>query len=316
MTERKSAYEDYVKNVLGNTFINEEACLKRAKTFEEKVGKDLSEWNSKEIIDYYKSICTHSLDFLYNIHSVFKKYTTWCMSKNLIADGINHYDEITKDTLMQCINKVIADQRIISREDLLREIQRFTNPRDQFICLACFEGLGGKEMEEIINLKLSDFDTKHNSITLKRKELGQTKTVELKYSEELLNYARHSADADIYIVEKISENGKTTYREFKMAGERNQIVKKILSRNVDSPEDDVKPAAITRRFKELQRMTNILAFNSKALKESGRIYQIKELVKSKGISLIDAIKDQYINDVFGKIISPQAYLFKYNDFLK
>ena len=296
MNERK---EEYLKTIT-TTGLNETACFKKVASYEEDLGKDLSDWNAKEIIGYYKSVCTPSVDFLYNIHNVFRKYTAWCLHENLLVDNINHYDEISMEVLYQCINKSIADQRIISREDLLNIIKKFDNPRDQFLCLACFEGLAGQGLEEIINLNISDF--KNGKLTTCTGKV-------ISYSDELYKYAKDAEATTTYYI--------SNSRKFDMVGDSGRVMKRIVSKNKDDAEQEVKPQVLYVKLKDIQRETNIPAFTSKALKESGRIHMIKETMKKHQCSAADTFKlNSDITNVYGKLISIPAYLIKYNDFLK
>lgn len=279
-------------------------CLKKAEPYESALGKDLSEWNASEIIDFYKSLCTPSLDFLKNINSVYKAFTNWCLKENLLKDNINHYDEITNEILLKCVNKDMADQRIITRERLLEEIKKFENPREQFLCLACFEGLAGHELEEIINVKLSDFQN-GMIVNLKHRD-------PIPYSKELYKYAMEAANTYIFV--QLDTAGR--YREFEMRGDSDTIVKKIISNNVSDNDEPIKVQMIYRIFKEIQKSTNIPAFTSKALKESGRIHRIKELVKQhEGWTVMDAIKDPSVSHIYGRLLSYKEYVMKYNEFL-
>ena len=300
--EQKELYQNY-KNFDSNNVV---LCFKKAESYENVLQKDLSEWTTMEIIDFYKSLCTPSVDFLYNIHSVYKAYTTWCLNENLLKDNINHYNEITMDVLLKCINKSIADKRIISREDLLNEIRKLKNPRDQFFCIACFEGFAGLEMEEIIKAKLSCFKDGIFYASTGR---------EIPYSEELYKYAYEAANTFIYYAETSSGQIK----EFEMLGDSDQVVKKVLSRDKDEQTEQViKPQVIYVKLKDIQRITNIPAFTTKALKESGRIHLIKETVKNHPEwTPTDAIKrEPKICYIYGNLISILSYVNKYNDFLK
>lgn len=300
--------EEYV-SYKGLTSGNVEACFSKAKQYEERLCKDLSEWTATEIVEFYKSLCTPSVDFLYNIHCVYKAYTTWCLNENLVTDNINHYDEITLDTLMQCINKSMADNRIISRDNLIHEIQKFDNPRDKFLCLACFEGWAGKELEEIINAKLSNFNKSKHLVKVSEKR-------NIPYTDLLFNYAIEAANTYVYVIEAMNAKAAAIKeRNYDMVGDADQVIKKVLSK--DKTEDanaEVKPQVLYTKLKNIQRETNIPAFTSKALKESGRIHMIKEQIKDNpNINLEEAIKNT--QEIYGKLLSISAYITKYKDFL-
>lgn len=297
MDEKKLEYIDSLA-IKGT---NEIAFFRKAEDNEKVLSKDLSEWNAKEIIDFYKSLCSPSLDFIYNIHIVYKKYTNWCLYKNLLTDNINHYDEITMDILMQCVNKSIADQRIISRENVLKELSRLENPRDQFICLACFEGLIGIGFKDMIDVRLSDFDLKSHIVHINGKVIP--------FTDKLYQYAKQAAETQVYT----NSNSGNPNRQYIMVGDPDQIIKKVVSRENSDP--IIKPQVIYDAIKSVQDRTGNPALTSKALKESGRIDMIKNIRKENpSLSLTEALKQTLA--IYGNLVSLQSYINKYNDFLK
>ena len=305
MNERKKSYLQYkYKNIEWDDeeFIRKNHIInvfKKAEMYENSIQKDLSEWSLAEITDFYKSLCTPSVDVLYNCNSVYQRYTAWCIYEKMITN-MNHYDEITREFLLQCIHKAIAKERIISREELLNTISKLKNPRDSFIVLACFEGISGQEMKELRNINLADFDTERKIVKLGEREIP--------YTDELYRYAREAAEQTYY---NPSEDASRTYR---LVGEPGQIVKKALSKEkADTMNTTSSAMVIYRILKDIQKETNSPAFVAKALKESGRIHMIKGLMK-EGRNIKEAIKATC--ERYGKLVSIPSYIDKYNDFLK
>jgi len=66
------------------------------------------------------------------------------------------------------------------------------------------------------------------------------------------------------------------------------------------------------KLKKIQVEYDVPAFTSNALKESGRVHMIKELVAS-GQKITDAIKATY--DTYGSVASISAYITKFKAFL-
>ena len=309
--DRKNAYYEYREQKYES--INTSTCIRRAAEYEERLGKDLCDWNSSEIIDFYKSVCTHSMNFLLNMNSVYKMYTVWCLKEGYVQDGINHYEEITQNVLNQCVNKAITNERIISRERLLSFISLLNNPRDKFICLACFEGITGKEMEELINLDISDFDTKSKTITIMKD--GKVKKV-IHYSDELYSYAQEANDTYEYIFDSVDRPNGVHIDGFSKPLVGKHIIKRIAQNNYDINEP-ITVLSLYRCIDKLQAELGVSAITSKALKESGRIHMIRETMRKNNCTAIEAIKSNPdIEKIYGNIISKPAFLEKYNDFLK
>lgn len=101
--------------------------------YEEELGKDLSNFTTPEIIEYYKILGSRSLESLIVINSQYSMYTQWCLQQNLVLDSQNHYLEMNNDILLQCLNQTIIDKSIVTREEFLDLIHQLPNYRDQFI---------------------------------------------------------------------------------------------------------------------------------------------------------------------------------------
>ena len=74
-----------------------------ASVYEESIGKDLANFSMAEIIGLYKYVCTSSLEVIMQMNSLFNRYTYYCKSIGFIDDGMNHFEEISYDTMKLCI---------------------------------------------------------------------------------------------------------------------------------------------------------------------------------------------------------------------
>ena len=58
------------------------------------------------------------------------------MTKSLLKDNQNHYNEITPDLLITCINSGLAQASIVTRDELCDIIDHMDNACDAFFILA------------------------------------------------------------------------------------------------------------------------------------------------------------------------------------
>lgn len=276
--------------------------FERIASEEELLNKDMCEFTTKEILDYYKKMCTSSFDFLNCINSQFKLYAAWCQTQGLLSDNQNHYDEINRELLMSCINYGLSIAKIVTREQLLQIIKEFKNPSDKFICLALYEGLFGKEFTELADLYLSDFDG--NMVTL---STGRV----LEVSDELIKYAAEAANTYEYIPYNI--NGKCDF--YPCSQSDGHVVKVVITRNNFS--DKVQGYTFSIKLKTLKRYYGYECISGNALKESGRIEMIQKICKDENIDPKTClIRHPEIEYRYGKLNSRVAYIDKYSDFLK
>ena len=154
--ERK---QQYLLEVEQGNLATITAYFKACEPIEEALDKDISCFNAKEIVGYYKSLSTASRLYLSTINSQLSLYTSWCQNNDFLPDRQNHFNEITLDMLEECVNSALITQQYITRERLLQIINenQFVNVSTNFLILAIFEGIGGKNYSEITNLYPEDF---------------------------------------------------------------------------------------------------------------------------------------------------------------
>jgi hypothetical protein len=279
---------------------NLERGFKEAEKFEERKNKDLCNWNSKDILEFYKYIGTENVQTLIVLHNALLEYTKWCMINGLVKDNQNHYEEISNQSLCNCIDLYRLSKRIISREDLLNSISDLPNYCDRFIFLGLFEGIPVKD-NALINVKLSDLDG--NILHLSNGN-------DLKISDELVHIMYQANEERTYQ----SLGGK---REFDY----------LPSNNIIRPLDPTKLRGSTSNpiliiGSRIRRCSKYMGydFTIKNIIESGRINYIKEIMEKYNISVNKAItepkyKKMYEN-IYGHIQSTSVYLKTFGKILE
>lgn len=142
--------KDKVPSVTTNFMDNQ---FRKSAETEALLGKDLCDWTTYEIIDYFKLMNISSYESLLIIKSLFANYTQFCLENNLVKDNQNHYLECTGEMLFGCLNKVIFENKIVDRETVLGWVNQLPNPRDQFVLLSLFEYGKSKDFKDIVNAK-------------------------------------------------------------------------------------------------------------------------------------------------------------------
>lgn len=143
-----------------------ERVFEKTEWFEEKYGKDLCSFTTNEIIEFYKFLSLSSLSSLNVYNTNLIKYGDWALINNMIFDGQNHFAELDNELLNTCIDKASIEQSIISYDKLTELTNQFTFQRDKYIIYALFEGIKGKNYEEIINLTASNIDATNHTVIL------------------------------------------------------------------------------------------------------------------------------------------------------
>lgn len=286
--------ESEFRNVNAATNIN--LLFRRIAPYEEMIGRDLCNFSVSEIIDYYKSLCTSSLESLMIMNNQYKLYTAYALMNGLVEDSQNHYDEIDNVILNSCVNKGLLNAKIIMREDLISvlESQYVENVSDKFLALAIFEGICGTRCEELTNLTMDNINGNEISLCTGRK---------LIISDKLVEWAKESSETYEYYNDDLERNNKS-YLETDV-----RIIKRMSNSTSDS---EIRlQRSIGRRLDRLIDKTNCHAFEPRALLDSGRIYNAKLLMRDKKMSLRQALNDKDIVNRYGSVSSIPRFVLKY-----
>ena len=271
--------------------------FRRIAVWEERLEKDLYDFTVEEILGYYKWLSVTSLESLMVANNQYKLYASYALQRGMIKDNQNHYAEIDLPTLKTCLFAGLADDKIITREELLNILDSGSveNVSDKVIALAIFEGICGKEMSELTMLYPTDINPDTNMVNLCSGRI-------LEISDKLKTWCLESAEEYTYY----NSLNKIENKSYLLSDSR--VIKRLSNSSVDSIHQRHK--TINRRLDRLIDVTGCGAFGIGALRESGRLEMIKSL-REKGLSLEDALKNEDMLYRYGRITSRKRYVLKY-----
>ena len=252
--------------------------FKKTKSFEEDINKDVSCFTYYEIEDMYKTWNYTSFHSLQVHHSILSVYTDWCINNSLVPDSQNHFREFNMDKLMNCLNLVVINNRVFSREQVLQWCKEVSlkNPSDAFILLALFEGIRGEAYKDIADLRLSDFNKNELTVYLPHSK----KTV--KVSQTLYDYAKKSDEILVY-------NSLLSSAEIPLLDDGLIIKNKYNSKaGADIKNRNRRVEKRVGSISEYLELSNLIT--PKSLLESGVVYYINEKCKETGSTAYEYIK--------------------------
>ena len=257
-----------------------------------------------EILEFYKFFFFFTIAPLvvYNTNSV--QYAQWALNENLITDGQNHFDVIDIQILNTCVSKDKLRQSILTYDkfkDLI--MRRIINDQDRFVFFCLFEGIKGKDYQDIINMEFSDIDEVEKTVLIKDKKI--------KVPQGFINIAR---DAD-----KQEDYETLTGNHMKidlLPGD------KIYKLKYNSTQGDASRAiynTILRNIKSLKQLSE--SVSAKSITESGMIHYLnlraKELNQSVEYLLFHPITCQdIISKYHFNIGTRKRWLLQYDEFVK
>lgn len=265
--------------------------------------KDVAEWTSAEIIDYFKLISVPSLRSILQRHSQLRAYARWCGEHFLLKDNQNHYDEVDADILQLCVNNVMTDESILTKGKMKELIKDLLNVRDQCLIYALFEGIMGTKLSELASLNV-------NQIEGNKLHLAE-RTIEV--SDEFLELMRESSETYSYY----TYGSKCMQKPFKENDDR--VFKMTNTAQEIKTTDETERKRLYSNLIRIKDYVGNPAITIQSLHESGRIHMIKQLMaKSPGLSareVINANKDS-IENKYGNMYGNTNYLRAYGRYLE
>lgn len=275
----------------------------KTEPFEEQLQKDVFDFTIYETLNMYKTWNIKSIDTLYVINSRLRQYTQWALEQNLVIDNQNHFAEINRDMLFGCINVVAKQNRIVSREQIIAWCSRLINANDKFILLGLYEGLEGKNYEDLWNTSMDDIDKVNKTIKTSRGVLP--------ISQHLIEFAEECNET-MTLYPTSGEEGRT----IKLV-ENGKIIKNKINTTYDDAIHKGKSVYVT-----MKRICAFLGidkwFNTRECNESGMINMIQRRMKETGMGFHDFVYSEYMAEVelqYNRKIVKSSFYKKYKDIM-
>ena len=301
--------KDFKERFLTDININQypprwwERVFEKVYPFEKQKDKDLFEFTTPEIIEFYKFLDVSSLESLIVYNANLTKYGQWALNNNLINDNQNHFSELDNDVLFSCVNANKLENSVFNLEEFKDIIYSIKNDQDKFVFFCLFEGIKGKNYEDIVNMRLSDIDIKNKTVKL---HSGRTVSV----STDFITTAIDANNQKIY------ENYGNNNLQRNLIPSDKIYKEKSNSNGADTPRTVYN--TIVRNFKELGRADFT---SNKMIRNSGLIYYLNKRADELQVSVKDLFYDpDKAKDIFEKynfnLQTRVRFLLIYGQFLK
>lgn len=300
--QRKQKYLNTITNnaLRKNVFNDFERCAER----EASLNKDIADFTKSEVKDFYTSLKLVSIDTLYVINYRMSGYTKW------LRDFDNVFATINNQDLEDCIDGETRDTLILTRDKLLEVVAKM-EPREAFMILAIFEGLGGKQYIDFYELDISAFRQMNNTYIVNLRS-GR----DLEISKELFDYAKRASEQEFY--QNVSANKRINYE-----ANSTKVIKGFYNTNVSGYHTDDEAKLIRRNYRnitvrlaQIRTQFNMMALRTSYLQTSGRIEMMRRMNK------LNNTRDAsiYVNTPevvtrFGTVPSEPRWLMSYRKYL-
>lgn len=117
--------------------------FRKATAFEQMFGKDLSEFDSKEVRKYLNSLNCVNIYTMLTFRSLLAKYSNYASSKE------NSFASLSVADLKSALS---GDEKFLSRGNIEEIVNSLENSCDKAVILCAFSGIGSYGLREIIEI--------------------------------------------------------------------------------------------------------------------------------------------------------------------
>lgn len=277
--ERK---EKFLEGIKEGTRVSYERIFKVTEPFEKALDKDLAEFTLEEMETVLHSFKANNRNTIESYGRIISSYLNWCVENNLIKENIlkafrpDDFERYLKD-----------EEAYIPYNKLARHEDRCQNPQDAVIIRLLFEGVGGKQLSEIRNLKEKDVDEKTNMLhlvnTLKAKKDGTP--------EEFTERWIHVEDRTIKVIKEaidqktyVKRNGfmveRDNVRKHTDLIDNEYVVRPSLTKTGTNWNTPVDKFVIYRRMQVLTETLGV-DMTAKFIQRSGMVYQAHTMIEDE-----------------------------------
>lgn len=261
--EQKEAFiKEYLKSkVVAKTSLY--AVFRKTEPFEEKLNKDVLQFTREEILDMFAQFRAKSVNSLLNYAIILKHYSR-------LMRGENEYESITKADVVDLIDK--SGNILLSREELDDIEAQLLNWSDKAIVELLFNGISGKNMEDIYSV--SEECVQGNILCVNGKEFPLTDRL-----RELLPKA--------FAEEEIMSYGNTM-KIVEVNGKGRIYKERPNARGIDT--EDSRFRWVYRRIQLFRNYLDLPGLTMKNIQSSGLWYYLNLGMKETGLDARSFLK--------------------------
>ena len=141
--------KDYMRSrVVAKTSLY--SLFRKVEPYEEKLGKDCSQFTKEEVLKMFKAFGAKSVYVLLNYNTILKAYCAWMRHYHGLKNEIA-YEEINTDM----VRPLVAENAntTLSREEIIEIEDQLYNWTDKAIVECLWEGLSGNSMRDLVGLE-------------------------------------------------------------------------------------------------------------------------------------------------------------------
>lgn len=293
-----SRKNEFLEDSIANKVITEETSKSYARIFgitaniESALDKDISEFSFEEVETVLRNFKSNNRNTIESYGRIISSYLNWCMDKGYVNKNV------LKNLKPNDFENYLTNTEIYTPENKLRRYEDgCTNFQDAIILRLLFIGVGGKQMSEIRNLKVTDIDWDKKQLRLVNTLKYDKNGISEKFTERFLSFD----DRTEYLLRGAIEQktytkrngqmveGADNVREFTDLVQNDYVVRASITKteNWNRPVDKF---VIYRRISVISETLRIDDLTAKFIQRSGMIYFAKNLIQGHNKLSLDDMK--------------------------
>lgn len=292
-------YNEHIKNKYLDEMVEQKIITKETaknyhrifvvtSTLEESLNKDLNIFTFEELETVLNNFHANIRNTIESYARIISSYLNWSVRQGLSKE--NFMNNLKPNDF----SKYIFESESYFTDKQLRRYENICiNFQDITIVRLLFNGVGGKQMSEIRNLKKEHIDRDNNRLLLINTLQKDDRGLPTKYTERYINVDEHTIhllDGAIKERQYVKRNGDMeeydNIRPYTDLVFNDYIIRSSVTKtdNLNSPVDKY---VIYRRIKILQESLGIENFTTKFIQRSGMIFFAKNIIGDNELSLDD-----------------------------
>jgi integrase len=289
--------EDFIRHVSNgneNTELAYSRILSKAQKFEEQLGKDMSEFDFDEVNMLMGYLNASTISSVQTQHNIIKQYIQYAINNGYGNPlQINYAEMLQVKDFYQYINKIKSTKQIIDREDIIDIIESSDlyggNAQDYCPIVMIFNGVWGRNLEELINLRKSDIDMDNSSLLLRRNN-GKQRIISIE--KEWIQYLLYASEETEYIT--ITEE-KTITRKLM---DTPYLLRRTTTKRNQNGNIKISPAQLRQRITKVRDFWGNRYINPTSILRSGMIAYAKKYKVTQDKSHLETVDYMHIAERF------------------
>ncbi|MGN7942012.1 phage lytic cycle repressor MrpR family protein [Metabacillus sp. 22489] len=261
-----STYPEPTQHVYSRVFIF-------SKEIEDIVEKDLYDFSLGQIEKVMTKLNPLTGSSARTYGRVISSYLSWCKNQRYMK-GENPLKDIGNDWFSNFVDE--TKKIFISSNELEDMEQNLVNYQDKVILRLIFEGIGGYQLSEILNLTPNDINEKNNVLRLKDDKYGLR---DVEVSDKCIENLYKASEEKVYYMKNGESKGKRSivdlvHSEF--------IIKAKKVRTVGLSDGRADRHLIYRSISMISEYFDLPYLTPKNIEKSGMIKMAKDILEKEG----------------------------------